>query len=163
LCEQGFAVSDIWTDFDGEFLMVDTHVAGNGIAGSHTREDIDTIGELALLVARFAHEYRERQALWCEILRRIAGAGNRIAIWGAGSSSASFLTTLAVGDEVDYVVDVSPFRQGKFTPGTGHRVVAPEIMLGKRPDVVIVMNSVFTFEIQELLAKADCAPTLLIA
>jgi hypothetical protein len=48
-------------------------------------------------------------------------------------------------------------------PGTGHPIVALDVMAGTRPDVVIVMNSVFAFEIQELLAKAGCAPTLLIA
>ena len=163
LCARGFTVSDLFTDFDGEHLMADSRAAGRGATGSLPRQNVETIAELARLVARFAHECREKQALWSNILRRVAGAGNRIAIWGAGSSAASFLTTLAVGDEVSYVVDVSPFRQGKYMPGTGHRIVAPDVMLTTRPDVVIVTNSVVAFEIHELLANADCAPTLLIA
>jgi hypothetical protein len=163
LCAQGFSVSDIWTDFDGQYLMADSRAADDGAASCRPGATVETITELASLVARFAHECREKQALWCEILRRIAGAGNRIVIWGAGSSAAAFLTTLAVGDEVSYVVDPDPSRQGKYTPGTGHRIVAPDVMLARRPDVVIVMNSVLTFEIQEILAEAGSAPTMLIA
>jgi hypothetical protein len=160
---QSFAVSDVWTDFDAEYLMADARVAARGNTDSSPSENIETIADLADLVARFAHESRERQAMWCEILRKLAGGGNRIAIWGAGSRTASFLTTLAVGDEVSYVVDMNPGRQGKFTPGTGHRIVAPDVMVSMRPDVVIVMNSVVAFEIRDLLAQAGCAPTLLIA
>jgi SAM-dependent methyltransferase len=160
---QSFAVNDVWTDFDAEYLMADARVAARGNTDSSPSENIETIADLADLVARFAHECRERQAMWCEILRKLAGGGNRIAIWGAGTRTASFLTTLAVGDEVSYVVDMNPGRQGKFTPGTGHRIVAPDVMVSMRPDVVIVMNSVLAFEIKDLLAQAGCAPTLLIA
>jgi hypothetical protein len=163
LCAQGFSVSDVWTDFDGQYLMADARATDGSAASFQPRPIVETIADLACLVARFAHEYREKQALWCEILHRAASAGNRIAIWGAGPSAASFLTTLAVGDEVSYVIDRNPAWQGKYTPGTGHRVVAPDVMLAGRPDVVIVMNSAFTFEIQELLAESGCAPTLLIA
>ena len=163
LCAQGFTVEDVWTDFDAQYLMADAHPAGGGTTGLRTGKNVETIADLASLVARFEHECREKQAMWCEILRKLAGAGNRIAIWGAGSVAASFLTTLAVGDEVSYVVDLDPHRQGKYTPGTGHRIVAPEVMVDMRPDVVIVMNSELNFEIRDLLAQAGCAPTLLIA
>jgi len=163
LCAQDFSVSDVWTDFDAEYLMADARATAQSTTASSPGEHIETIADLQALVARFAHECRERQAMWCEILRKLAGGGNRIAIWGAGSRTASFLTTLAVGDEVSYVVDINPGRQGKFTPGTGHRVVAPDVMVSMRPDVVIVMNSVLAFEIRDLLTQAGCAPTLLIA
>jgi C-methyltransferase C-terminal domain len=143
--------------------MADAHAAAEGATGLPPGEKVETIADLTNLMARFDHQCREKQAMWCDILRKLAAAGNRIAIWGAGSSSTSFLTTLAVGDEVSYVVDVSPRRQGKYMPGTGHRIVAPDVMVAMRPNVMIVMNSVLTFEIRDLLAKAGCAPTLLIA
>ena len=159
LSAQGFVVSNVWRDFGGQVLMV----ADDNATSSHPRAIVETIADLESLVDRFAHECRQKQALWCEILSRIAGTGKRIAIWGAGSSAAAFLTTLAVGDEVSYVIDPDPSRHGKYTPGTGHRIVAPDAMLTRGPDVVIVMNSVLTFEIQELLAEAGRAPTILIA
>jgi SAM-dependent methyltransferase len=160
---QGFTIDDIWSDFDGQYLLAGARPATNGTAQSNAREIVETVTDLTWLVIHFAREFREKQAMWREILAEIAQAGNRIAIWGAGSKAVSFLTTLAVGDEVSYVVDLSPSRQGRYVPGTGHPIVALDVMAGTRPDVVIVMNSVFAFEIQELLAKAGCAPTLLIA
>jgi C-methyltransferase C-terminal domain/Methyltransferase domain len=160
---QGFAVGDVWTDFEAEYLMADARAAAHGATDSSPGNGIESIAELAGLVARFADACREKQAMWCEILRKLAGNGNRIAIWGAGCDAASFLATLAVGDEVSYVVDVNRRRRGKFTAGTGHRIVAPGDIGSMRPDVVIVMNSVLTSEIRERLASAGCTPTLLIA
>jgi SAM-dependent methyltransferase len=160
---QGFTIDDIWTDFDGQYLLADARPASTGTIESDACEMVETVPDLVALVAQFARECRDKQAMWCEILDEIAQAGDRIAIWGAGPKAVSFLTTLAVGDEVSYVVDLSPSRQGRYMPGTGHRIVAPDVMAAARPDVVIVMNSVFAFEIQQLLAKAGCAPTLLIA
>jgi hypothetical protein len=160
---QGFEVRDVWTDFEAQYLMVDARAGAHGATDFSPGDSIESIAELAGLVARFADECREKQAMWCEILRKLAGNGNRIAIWGAGSEAASFLTTLAVGDEVSYVVDVNRRRQGKFTAGTGHRIVAPGDIRSMRPDVVIVMNSVLTSEIRDRLASAGCTPTLLIA
>ncbi len=160
---QGFAVGDVWTDFEAEYLMADARAGAHGTTGSDPGGGIESVADLAALVARFADQCREKQAMWCEILRKLAGNGNRIAIWGAGSGAASFLATLAVGDEVSYVVDVNPRRHGKFTVGTGHRIVAPGDIRAMRPDVVIVMNSVLTSEIRDRLASVGCTPTLLIA
>jgi hypothetical protein len=158
---QGFKVSEIWSDRDSQHIIADTDA--DGISDLRTCENAETAADLTGLVARFEHECRERQAMWCDTLRRIGGAGHRIAIWGAGSRATSFLTTLAVGDEISYVIDANPCRQGKYTPGTGHAIVAPDVLSAMRPDVVIVMDAVLTFEIRDLLAKAGCAPTLLIA
>jgi hypothetical protein len=36
-------------------------------------------------------------------------------------------------------------------------------MIQGRPDVMIVLDAPCAFEIQELLARTDCTPTLLIA
>lgn len=160
---QGFTIDDIWSDFDGQYLLAGARPATNDAAQSNMCEIVETVTDLAWLVTHFAREFREKQAMWCEILAEIAQAGNRVAIWGAGLKAVSFLTTLAVGDEVSYVVDLNPSRQGRYMPGTGHRIVAPEVLAATPPDVVIVMNSGFAFEIQELFAEVGCAPTLLIA
>jgi hypothetical protein len=40
----------------------------------------------------------------------------------------AFLTTLGVKDEVDYIVDINPFRHGKFIPDAGKEIMAPEFL-----------------------------------
>ena len=36
------------------------------------------------------------------------------------------LTRLSLDGEIDSVVDVNPYKQGIFMPGTGHQIVASE-------------------------------------
>jgi hypothetical protein len=158
---QGFTVGDIWVDFDGQYLIADA--AAQDTTDLRPDENVENIANLADLVAGFERACKEKQAMWCELLGRLADTGKRIAVWGAGAQAVSFLTTLAVGDEVGYVVVADPRRQGKYTPGTGHKVFAPDAMIQGRPDVMIVLDAPCAFEIQELLARTDCTPTLLIA
>jgi hypothetical protein len=54
--------------------------------------------------------------------------GKKLFVWGGGSKAVSFLTTLDLNDQIDYVVDVNPYKHGKFIPGTGHAVKSPETL-----------------------------------
>ena len=81
----------------------------------------------------------------------MANEGRRPVIWGAGSKCVALMTTLGLGDEIEYVVDVNPFKQGKYLPGTGHQVVSPEFLQHYRPGAVLVMNSIYLDEIRQTL------------
>jgi hypothetical protein len=70
----------------------------------------------------------------------------------------SFLTTLGLGGEIEYAVDINPYRQGCFMPITAQRIVAPEFLRSYQPDLVIVMNSVYVPEITAMLASLDLTP-----
>ena len=59
----------------------------------------------------------------------------------------SFLTTLGLTEEVAAVVDINPYKQGKFVPATGHEVIAPTALSDIRPDLVIVMNPIYENEV----------------
>jgi C-methyltransferase C-terminal domain/Methyltransferase domain len=163
LSAQGFTVGHMWTELDGQLLMVDARADFDASAAVYAGELLEPVADLERLVARFALECQQKQALWCDILRGMANAGNRVMVWGAGPPTVSFLTTLAVGDEVGWVVDPDPRRQGKYLPGTGHLIVGPEGVAALRPDVLIITNWICTLEIQELLGSVGCTPTLLIA
>ncbi len=162
LSAQGLTVGDMWTGLENQLVMAVART-GKGPGDVYAGKLLEPVAELEQLVARFALQCREKQALWCDILRGIAGAGNRTMIWGSGPRTVSFLSTLAVGNEVGWVVDPDPRRQGTYLPGTGHPIVAPAAVAALRPDVMIVMNAIYTLEIQELLARMGCDPTLLIA
>ena len=83
-----------------------------------------------------------------------------MAIWGGGSKGVSFLTTNGFGDEVAQVVDINPYKQGKFLPGTGHQVIGPEALKEAAPDVVIVMNRIYLAEVGAQLAEMELDPEL---
>jgi len=71
-----------------------------------------------------------------------------------------FLNTVAGGSQVAQVVDVNPRKQGLFSPGTGHRVEAPEVLAEDPPDVVIVMNEGYLEEIRATCHELGFDPEL---
>ena len=73
------------------------------------------------------------------------------------SKAVAFLT--AVGVEAD-VVDINPFRQGAFLPGSGVRVLAPEELRDRRPDLVVAMNPAYLDEIAQALGELGLASEL---
>ncbi len=88
-------------------------------------------------------------------------AGRRVVLWGGGSKAVSFLTTLGLADEVQAAVDINPYKQGKFTPGSGHPVIAPAELRALEPDLVVVMNPIYTGEVRNLLAGLGLYPEVL--
>jgi ABC-type Fe3+-hydroxamate transport system substrate-binding protein len=58
-------------------------------------------------------------------------------------------------------VDINPYRQGTFMAGTGQAIVAPEYLKSYRPDIVIVMNSVYREEIRHNLSQMKLNPAIL--
>jgi hypothetical protein len=73
----------------------------------------------------------------------------------------AFLTTLGLREEVQHVVDINPFRQGMYMPGTGQRIVGPAALQEDPPDVVIIMNPIYRDEIRRDLDGMGLVPELL--
>ncbi len=53
--------------------------------------------------------------------------------------------------QIEYAVDINPFKQGMYLAGTGQKVVGPEFLKEYRPDAVIAMNPIYCEEIQREL------------
>ena len=73
------------------------------------------------LVESFRARYPRQVELWRADLSRITQARKRAVIWGGGSKAVSYLTVLGVTDEVAFVVDINPQRQGRFLAGRATR------------------------------------------
>ena len=67
----------------------------------------------------------------------------------------AFLTTLGIDEEIEFAVDINPFKHGKYMPGTGQRIVPPEFLKEYRPDVVVVMNPIYKREVQDMLDQMN--------
>lgn len=152
----GFAVRRIWTGYDDQYLMV---VGSPGEHGSDLTPDED-VAAIIRLCDSFAASVARSRDVWSSRLRNWAAVGQRTVLWGSGSKAVAFLTTLGVRDEIEHVVDINPYRVGKFLPGTGQRIVAPAFLSDFRPDNVIIMNPVYLREVEQELARQRCEPRI---
>jgi len=78
---------------------------------------------------------------------------NRTAIWGGASKGVIFaLLKARAGQPVSTVIDINPAKQGKFLPGTGLLVMAPEQGLAdmQSGSTMYVMNSNYLEEIKQM-------------
>jgi len=81
-------------------------------------------------------------------LRRVRAEGKRVAGYGAPAKGNTLLSFLGLGPEaIDYIVDKSPLKQGRYTPGTHIPVVAPERLLEDQPGYVLLLAWNFAEEI----------------
>ncbi len=116
----------------------------------------ETVAEVEAFESRIASE----QNRWRDRVTDLAQQGSVIA-WGAGSKCVAFATTLGIEDELDYVIDINPHKQGKYLPGTAHAVFGPEHVRNSPPSAVVIMNPVYKEEIRQQLQANGCSPELL--
>jgi len=76
-----------------------------------------------------------------------------VAIWGAGHQALAVIAMARVANEVKYIVDTAPFKQGKYTPATHLPIVGPEYLNTHTPKAVIVMAAGYTNEVIRVLLE----------
>jgi SAM-dependent methyltransferase len=89
-----------------------------------------------------------------DLLRQLKAEGKRIAAYGASAKGSTLLNYFGIGGEtLDFVVDRSTVKQGRYTPGTHLPIVAPEQLLAAAPDYVLLLTWNFAREILEQQAE----------
>ena len=155
----GFEVEDIYLDYDGQYLMLTAYPAeGPNSASNPVGDDLEFLTDA---IDTFRDKCYQRIDYWQRTIQQIAHKGERLILWGSGSKAVSFLTTLKVGGEIEYVVDINPFKHGKYMPGAAQRIVAPQFLTEYRPQKVIIMNPIYYDEIQRNLDHLNVRADLL--
>jgi SAM-dependent methyltransferase len=73
-------------------------------------------------------------------LRDAKAAGERVAAYGAAAKGNTLLNTAEVTtEEIGYVVDRSPHKQGRFLPGSHLPILEPDHVRDDRPDYLLVL------------------------
>jgi SAM-dependent methyltransferase len=153
-----FKLLELQRDYGDQYLLLVAQPSMDHTLPEFALEDdleatADDVTRFRQVHTGIIHQWRERIQRWSAQQRRTV-------IWGGGSKGVAFLTTLGLQSEVDYVVDINPYKHGKFMPGTGHRVVGPDHLRSHRPDVVIVMNPIYTSEIRGTLTAMGVSAEL---
>lgn len=151
--QHGLDVTGLRLDYDAQYIIQYTDPGGH--APLENEKDLDQIRKLANAFPERVAASRDK---WTTFLKAEAENGRRVVLWGGGSKAVAFLTTNNIRDEVSDVVDINPFKQGKYLPGTGHRVLSPEALKSDPPDTVVVMNSIYLPEIGASLRDMGLEP-----
>jgi FlaA1/EpsC-like NDP-sugar epimerase len=143
---------DVWTDYDDQYLMITAKPSRTTPVSvpkpDATRVDND--------IKYFTEHQAARMAMWKKMLAETQNSGKRAVVWGSGSKGVAFLTALnqhTPDCEIEYAVDINPFREGKYMAGTGQEIVSPEFLKNYKPDLAIAMNPIYQPEIKADLEK----------
>jgi SAM-dependent methyltransferase len=149
LCK--FEVINLAQGFDNQYILIDAKPVNQASNKAYALEE--KVKETKKHVKYFSEHCKDKLNQWKNRLQQIHADGKRTVVWGSGSKCVSFLTTLHVQDEIDYVIDINPYRHGKFIPGAGKEIMRPEFLKKLKPDVIFVMNSMYLDEIRQMLKK----------
>jgi SAM-dependent methyltransferase len=96
----------------------------------------------------FAQRVSEIRRGLRELLTQLKAGGKRIAAYGASAKGSTLLNYCGIGAEtLDFVVDRSTVKQGKFTPGTRLKIYAPQKLLDEMPEYTLLLTWNFADEI----------------
>ena len=158
----GFDVHRLYKAYDDQYLMLEAQPAARPTDAVLPQEsDLATITSL---VARFERQVGQRLQSLADKLAQHRERGHRLAIWGSGSKCVSLISSLGLADagtEPVTVVDINPHKHGKFLAGSGIEIASPDALRALRPQVVLVMNSIYSDEIRHDLAARSLHPELI--
>jgi SAM-dependent methyltransferase len=90
--------------------------------------------------AQFAEQVKETKRKLLEFLIQAKRDGKKVAAYGAAAKGNTLLNYCAIRtDFLDYTVDRSPHKQGRFLPGTHIPVYSPDQIRKTRPDYLLIL------------------------
>ncbi len=156
--ESGFEVLELFKAYGGQYLMLEARPApGPTVARLRQEDDVE---HTARLVDKFRTQVDTQLQTLADITQTARKAGKTVAIWGSGSKCVSLISSLRLGEELTAVVDINPHKHGKFLAGSGREILGPDALRSLRPDIVLLMNSIYTEEVRNELATRGLRPQL---
>jgi SAM-dependent methyltransferase len=100
----------------------------------------------------FALQVKLTKLALVEFLLQAARQGKQVVGYGAPGKSATLLNYCGIGkDLIEYTVDRSPYKQGRFLPGSRIPIYHPNRIRETKPDYVVILPWNLKDEIMEQL------------
>lgn len=88
----------------------------------------------------FRQQVKKTKLALLDFLIKAAREGKSVAGYGAPGKSATLLHYCGIGkDLIEYTVDRSPYKQGRFLPGTHIPIYHPDQIFDRKPDYIIIL------------------------
>lgn len=113
----------------------------------------DDLGRLerraALDASRLSQKIADDKARIHRILRELRTAGKTVAGYGAPAQLTTTMYALGLGrQDVDFIVDDNPLKQGRYTPGHFIPIVGPDQLYARNPDACLIFSVNFAADIR---------------
>lgn len=103
---------------------------------------------------QFAGEALRIKRELLQTIDALRGGGARVVGYGAPAKASTLLSFLGIGpDRLEYIVDRSPLKQGRFTPESHIPIVDPRRLLADQPDYVLLLAWNFADEVLQQQAE----------
>jgi SAM-dependent methyltransferase len=156
----GFLPVSVKSLFGGQYLCLEAFP--EGWKSYLLDPGSDTLADVAGYAKAFKRGYQKKTLEWGKKLQSLKDRGSKVVVWGAGSKGVTFLNVMKCHGEIDYVVDVNPHKQNLHVPGTAQKVVSPEFLRTFHPDVVLIVNSIYSGEISGILSGMNLRSELIL-
>ena len=88
-------------------------------------------------------------------IKKIKNSGKTIYGFGAAAKGCIYLNAMGLTDNhIDYIIDDTDLKQGKYVPGTGIGIVSRDILKTKQPDYILILAHNFADFIMESLKES---------
>jgi SAM-dependent methyltransferase len=154
-----FKITYLSRDFGDQYLLLEAKPVDEVSVNVHELEE--STKNVKEKVELFSVKCRKKLDNWKNRLKQIDEDRLRAVIWGSSSKCVSFMTTLAVKDEIPYIIDINPYRHNKFIPGVGKKIMPPEFIKKYKPDITIVMNPIYFEEIREMIEDMEVSTEMI--
>lgn len=157
--DKGLDILSLDSEYDGQYLTIEAKSTSSKVV-----KPICNGRQLQVVrdyVSSFSERHENKVKKWQSVLDETIENGKKVVLWGSGSKGVSFLSSLHGSDRIEYVVDINPYRQNHYMSGSGQKIVSPDYLREYLPDLVIVMNNIYTKEVRDILHGVDLNPEVM--
>jgi 2-polyprenyl-3-methyl-5-hydroxy-6-metoxy-1,4-benzoquinol methylase len=116
------------------------HKPTDRVANLRYREEQFGISDLNTYLRFNERVKRIKRNIW-EFIITVKNADKKIAGYGAPAKGNTLLNFCGIGNDVlEYTVDISPYKQGLYLPGTHIPIYHPEKLKETRPDYILILS-----------------------